>query len=83
MSGSHRLLVQTGQQLPDMSWAQEVDDLTDAWPYLGPAFLAANEQAMPELKPWHTTATRGRGELALLPGYVLTSAPAVDHDPRT
>ncbi|MFG3702248.1 GNAT family N-acetyltransferase [Micromonospora sp. NPDC047620] len=73
----------TGQPLPQMGWAQELDALTDAWPYVSPPFLAANEQAMPEAKPWHTIATRARGELALLPGYVLTADPAVDHDPRT
>lgn len=83
MSGSHRLVVEVGQELPRMSWAQEVGNLSDAWPYLGPTFLGANERAMPEAKPWHTVAHRGRGELALLPGYVLASPPAVDHDPRT
>lgn len=83
MSGSHRLTIDTGRPLPTMSWAQELADLTDAWPYVSPTFLAANEKAMPEAKPWHTIATRGRGELALLPGYVLTDVPAVDHDPRT
>ena len=56
---------------------------TDSWPYLGPTFLRAAEQAMPELKPWHTVATRARGELALLPGYIMTSPPVVDYEPRT
>ncbi|MEV7231087.1 MULTISPECIES: GNAT family N-acetyltransferase [Polymorphospora] len=83
MSGSHRVVVRTGEQLPEMDWARESADFTDAWPYVGPTFLAATERALPEAKPWHTVATRGRGELALLPGYVLTAPPAVDHDPRT
>jgi hypothetical protein len=38
---------------------------------------------MPEAKPFHTVASRGHGELALLPAYVLDAPPAVDHDPRT
>jgi hypothetical protein len=83
MSGSHKFAVHTGQGLPDLDWAGENDHLTDAWAYLGPTWLAANERAMPEAKPWHTVATRGRGELALLPGFILTAPPAVDHDPRT
>jgi hypothetical protein len=83
MSGTHRIVVETGQTLPDMDWPTELAGLTDAWPYLGPTWLAANERAMPEAKPWHTVAHRGRGELALLPGFVLTAPPAVDHDPRT
>ncbi len=66
-----------------MTWDQEIADLTDAWPYVSPVFLAANEKAMPEAKPWHTVARRARGEVAVLPGYVLTTPPAVDHDPRT
>ncbi|WP_432840167.1 GNAT family N-acetyltransferase [Dactylosporangium sp. CA-092794] len=83
MSGTHRIVVETGQALPELDWPGELADLTDAWPYLGPTWLAANERAMPEAKPWHTVAKRGHGELALLPGFVLTAPPAVDHDPRT
>lgn len=83
MGGSPRVVVTTGQALPDLDWPGELASLTDAWPYLGPAFLRATEQAMPELKPWHTVATRARGELALLPGYIMTSPPVVDYEPRT
>lgn len=83
MGGSHRLVVEVGSELPGTGWAEEVDELPDAWPYLGPTFLAANEKAMPEAQPWHTVARRARGEVALLPGYVLAGPPAVDHDPRT
>jgi uncharacterized protein len=83
MGGSHRVAIETGQELPRLSWDQELTGLTDAWPYLCPVFLAATEQAMPEARPFHTVAHRGRGEFALLPGYVLEKPPAVDHDPRT
>jgi hypothetical protein len=83
MGGSPRLTVSTGQTLPELDWDGEVANLTDAWPYLGPTWLAANEKAMPDIQPWHTIATRARGELALLPGYILSSPPAVDHEPRT
>jgi hypothetical protein len=83
VSGAHRVIVETGQSLPLMSWVEEQRSLTDAWPYVSPTFLAATESAAPQFKPWHTIARRGRGELALLPGYILDSDPAVDHDPRT
>jgi uncharacterized protein len=83
MGGTHRSTVATGQSLPELSWSAELSELTDAWPYVCPTWLAANERAMPEAAPWHTIARRGPGELALLPGYVLTEPPAVDHDPRT
>ncbi|HEY6798963.1 MAG TPA: GNAT family N-acetyltransferase [Kineosporiaceae bacterium] len=83
MGGSHRVSVHVGEGLPQLDWAGELADLTDSWPYVGPTWLAATERAMPEAKPWHTVARRGRGEVSLLPGYVLTSPPAVDHDPRT
>jgi predicted N-acyltransferase len=83
MSAAPRATVETAQALPAMSWAQEETDLTYAWPYLCPTFLAGNEAVLPELRPWHTIALRSRGELALLPGYVLEAPPAVDHDPRT
>ncbi|GAB3287050.1 GNAT family N-acetyltransferase [Kineosporia babensis] len=83
MGGSPRTVVTTGQPLPDLDWSGEMTTLTDSWPYLGPTYLGATEKAMPEARAWHTIATRARGELALLPGYVLDSAPAVDHEPRT
>lgn len=83
MGGSHRVAVQAGVDLPAMNADEEQSGLTDAWPYMCPSFLSATEQAMPEAKPFHTVATRGHGELALLPGYILDSPPAVDHDPRT
>jgi Acetyltransferase (GNAT) domain len=83
MGGSPRVAVSPGQITPDLDWAGELACLTDASPYLGPAWLAAAEKTMPELHPWHTTATRARGELALAPGYILDSPAAVDHDPRT
>jgi hypothetical protein len=83
MGGAPRVVVTTGQDLPDLDWAGELTDLTDAWPYLGPTWLAASEKALTDLRPWHTVATRARGELALLPGYVMCSAPVVDHEPRT
>jgi hypothetical protein len=83
MGGSPRVVVSTGQSLPELDWAGELSGLTDSWPYLGPSWLAATEKAMPGIQPRHTVATRARGELALLPGYVLSAPPAVDHDPRT
>lgn len=83
MSGSHRVSVQAGVGLPEMTWEQELAGLTDAWPYVCPVFLGAAEKTMPEAVPFHTIASRGRGELALLPGYVLAAPSAVDHDPRT
>ncbi len=83
MSGAHRVVIETGQSLPLMTWAEECRLLTDAWAYVSPTYLAATESATSEFKPWHTVARRGRGELALLPGYVIETAPAVDHDPRT
>ncbi|MCR6489009.1 GNAT family N-acetyltransferase [Amycolatopsis sp. OK19-0408] len=83
MGGSPRVVVSTGQGLPDMDWAGELADLTDVFPYLGPTWLSASEKALTDLQPWHTIATRARGELALLPGYVMTVPPVVDHEPRT
>jgi hypothetical protein len=83
VGGSPRVTIAAGQGLPDMDWAGELAQLTSAWPYLGPTWLAATEKAMPEARPWHTIAGRARGELALLPGYVLDGPPAVDHEPRT
>ncbi|WP_158891434.1 GNAT family N-acetyltransferase [Amycolatopsis anabasis] len=83
MGGAPRVVVRTGQGLPELDWAGELAQLTDSWPYLGPTWLAASEQALPELKPWHTVASRARGELALLPGYLMDSPPVVDHEPRT
>lgn len=83
MGGAPRVVVSTGQDLPDLGWADELADLTDASPYLGPTFLRATEKALPDVRPWHTIATRARGELALLPGYVLDGPPDVDHEPRT
>lgn len=83
MGGSHRVTVQAGTALPVMNSLEEQSRLTDAWPYMCPSFLGATEQAMPEAKPFHTVASRGHGELALLPGYILDNPPAVDHDPRT
>ncbi|MFE0458278.1 GNAT family N-acetyltransferase [Kitasatospora sp. NPDC058965] len=83
MGGSPRVVVTTGQALPDLDWQGELANLTDSFPYLGPTWLAAGEQVLPELKPWHTVATRARGELALLPGYIMTEPPVVDHEPRT
>lgn len=83
MGGSPRVVVTPGQGLPDLDWPGELARLTGAWPYLGPTWLAAAEKAMPEAQPWHTIATRARGELALAAGYILAEAPAVDHEPRT
>jgi uncharacterized protein len=83
VGGSPRVSVMPGQQLPDLDWAGELAQLTSAWPYLGPTWLAATQKAMPEAQPWHTIATRARGELALTAGYILDAPPAVDHEPRT
>ncbi|MFE3323976.1 GNAT family N-acetyltransferase [Streptomyces sp. NPDC059176] len=83
MGGSPRIVISTGRALPDMDWAGELAGLTDSWPYLGPSWLRATEKVLPDVQPWHTTATRARGELALLPGYVLSTPPVVDHEPRT
>ena len=83
MGGSPHLTVTPGQGLPDLDWSGELAQLTSAWPYLCPTWLAATEKAMPEARPWHTIATRARGELALAAGYILDAPPAVDHEPRT
>ena len=82
MGGSHRTTIQTGQPVPPMSWEEEVRELPDAWPYLGPTWLAATEKALPSAQPWHTVARRGHGEVAWLPGFVLTSPGEIDFDPR-
>ncbi|GAA3850894.1 hypothetical protein GCM10022243_15890 [Saccharothrix violaceirubra] len=83
MSGSHRVVVESGTTLPDGDWPWEQGDLKEAWPYLGPTWLRATEKALPEAGPWHTVARRGRGEIAYLPGFVFDGPPAVDFDPRT
>jgi hypothetical protein len=83
MGGSPRLTVLTGQALPELSWHDEQSSLTGAWPCLGPAWLAAAGNAMPHAQPWHSIAARAKGELALTPGYILATPPALDHDPRT
>ena len=83
MGGAHRPTIHVGQRLPEITWAGEQDELTDASPYLCPVFLSAAEQVTGDLKPFHTVALRGRGELALLPGYVVDRPPAANGDPRT
>ena len=83
MGGSPRVVVSPGQAMPDLDWPGELASLTSASPYLGPTWLTATEKAMPELHPWHTIATRARGELALAAGYILDSPAAAGHDPRT
>lgn len=83
MGGSPRVAVTSGQGLPDLDWAAELAQLTSSWPYLGPTWLGATEKVMPEARPWHTIATRARGEFALTAGYVFDGSPAVDHEPRT
>ncbi|HEY1620232.1 MAG TPA: GNAT family N-acetyltransferase [Streptosporangiaceae bacterium] len=83
MGGSPRIVVSPGQELPGLDWAGELASLTEAWPYSGPTWLAATEKALPALRPWHTIATRARGELALAAGYLLDAPPSADLDPRT
>ncbi len=83
MGGSPRVVVLPGQELPDLDWPGELANLTEAWPYTGPTWLAAAEKAAPGLRPWHTVATRARGELALAAGYLLDAPSSPDHDPRT
>lgn len=83
MGGSPRIVVSPGQELPGLDWAGELASLTEAWPYSGPVWLAATEKAMPALRPWHTIATRARGELALAAGYLVDAPLSADLDPRT
>jgi hypothetical protein len=83
MGGSPRVVVSPGQDLPDLGWAGELAQLTDAWPCLGPTWLAAAGNVMPELRPWHTVASRARGEFALAAGYIVDSPSSAGHDPRT
>lgn len=83
MGGSPRVAVVTDQGLPDLDWPGELAQLTRSWPCLGPTWLRSAEQALPEMRPWHTIATRARGELALIPGYILNAPPAADHEPPT
>jgi hypothetical protein len=83
VGGSPRVVVSPGQALPDLDWPGELASLTEASPYLGPTWLAATEKALPGLGPWHTVATRARGELALAAGYILDAPGAVDPDPLT
>jgi hypothetical protein len=83
MGGSPRIVVSPGQELPGLDWAGELASLTEAWPYSGPTWLAATEKALPALRPWHTIATRARGELALAAGYLLDAPLSADLDPRT
>jgi hypothetical protein len=83
VSGANRVVVETNKPVPLTTWGEEQESYTDAWPYVSPTFLYATEQADTDLKACHTVARRGRGEIALLPGYVIEDPPAVDHDPRT
>jgi len=83
MGGTQRIAVQAEAAVQPRGWDWETEELTEAWPYLGPTWVGATEKAMPEARPWHTVATRGRGEQAYLPGFVLEAPPAVDFDPRT
>jgi hypothetical protein len=83
MGGARRITVQTEASVEPRGWDWETAEVAEAWPYLGPTWIAATEKAMPEARPWHTCATRGRGEEAYLPGFILDSPPAVDFDPRT
>jgi hypothetical protein len=82
MGGSPRVAVTTGQCLPDLDWPDELAQLTSSRPCLGPTWLRATENALPEIRPWHTIATRARGELALTAGYIVESPPAAGHEPR-
>lgn len=59
-----------------------MDARAGTWPYLHPAWLTATEEALPDAKPWHSTARRGQDTL-LLPGFVFDSPSLVDVDPRT
>jgi hypothetical protein len=83
VGGSPRVVVSPGQALPDLDWPGELASLTEASPYLGPTWLAATEKALPGLRPWHTVATRARGELALAAGYILDAPGAAGADPLT
>ncbi|MBP2704248.1 GNAT family N-acetyltransferase [Microbispora sp. RL4-1S] len=83
MGGTPGITVRTRSDLPDLSWSDELRDLTDASPFLGPAWLAAQQKAAPELIPFHTVATRGTGEVAVLPGYLVGDSGDADLDPRS
>jgi hypothetical protein len=83
MSGSHRTTVDLSDTLPELDWQFECQDIPEAWPYVGPTWLRGTERAMPEARAWYAVARRARGELAVLPGFVLDKPGAVDFDPRT
>lgn len=83
MGGVGRIVTQTGAELPSWDWEFERDNLREAWPYITPTWLRAAESAMTEGEPFHTIAHRLRNEDALLPGYIYTTPPDLDFDPRT
>jgi|GEM_PF-5699863 len=83
MGGTPGITVRTRSDLPDLSWADEQRELTDASPFLGPVWLQAQQKAAPDLVPFHTLATRGTGEVALLPGYLVDGPRDADLDPRS
>lgn len=76
--------VQTGLSIADVTAvvADAAQPIRDPWPYLLPAWLKGTEDALPEVKPWHTVARGGAGEIAFLPGFVFDSPSLVDADPR-
>jgi len=80
MSGSRRVVVQTGRPLPPLSWQDEVREVPHVWPQLAPQWLAAASAAVDRWTPWHTVAERGRGEWALLPGFVLAEPESLSID---
>jgi hypothetical protein len=80
MTGTRRVVVQTDQPLPLLSWRDEIREIPHVWPQLAPQWLAATGDAARRWTPRHTLAQRGRGEWALLPGFVFTEpeSPAAD-----
>lgn len=83
MIETSRISIRTGASLPDAGWGWETSRMPQAWPWLGPTWVRATERALPEVRPWHTVATRRDDEVAWLPGFIFDRPPGVDFDPRT
>lgn len=77
-------IVRTGLSTTDVIAvvADAGQPIRDPWPYLMPAWLKGTEDALPEVKTWHTVANNAAGEVAFLPGFVFDSPSLVDADPR-
>jgi predicted N-acyltransferase len=77
------LTIEVCDRMPGLTYQWEQTAAPDSSPSAGPMWLRVFEQRNPTVAARHLLATRGEGELALLPGYLLERPGHPDLDPRT